>query len=174
VWCNPRRRSEARIRTLEPRERQAPDGGQYGGHQPTESRRIHRRLLLAPVFPMHRGQKDHENLKICCHLLTSEVIADARCQPLPEAGAERTLLAVGCTPWFGEPRPSLYSAARFWTPLSYIPALCPTTHSASFGIHKPPSAVAYGCTAAATARQMAACSGAEASASMARVLADVA
>jgi len=99
---------------------------------------------------------------------------NARFQPLPEAGAERTLLAVGCKPLFGEPRPSLYGAARFWTPLSYAFALCPTTHRASFGIRKPPSAVAYGRTAAATARQIAACSGADASASMARVLADVA
>jgi len=48
---------------LVPRARQAPDGGQAGGTQPTERSRINRRLFLAPACPMHRGQKNHEDLK---------------------------------------------------------------------------------------------------------------
>ena len=42
-------------RTREPRARQAPDGGQEGGRQPTESSRITRRLFLAPSLPRPRG-----------------------------------------------------------------------------------------------------------------------
>jgi hypothetical protein len=44
VWGHPRRREEACRRTREPRARQAPDGGTSGGHQPTERRRITRRI----------------------------------------------------------------------------------------------------------------------------------
>jgi len=38
--------------TLVPRARQAPDGRKEGGNQSTESRRITRRLFLAPALPM--------------------------------------------------------------------------------------------------------------------------
>jgi hypothetical protein len=41
----------------EPRVRQAPDGGQDGGSQPTDIRRITRRIFLAPPLPVHEGQK---------------------------------------------------------------------------------------------------------------------
>jgi hypothetical protein len=50
-------------RILEPRQRQEPDGGKEGGSPPTESRRLHRRIVLAPALPMHRGHKHHEDLK---------------------------------------------------------------------------------------------------------------
>ena len=43
--------------TLVPRPRQALDGAQYGGTQPTDISRINRRILLAPTLPMHRGKK---------------------------------------------------------------------------------------------------------------------
>ena len=49
--------------TLVPRWRQAPDGGKEGGTQPTESRRINRRLFLAPPLCMHKGANNTEDLK---------------------------------------------------------------------------------------------------------------
>jgi hypothetical protein len=54
---HPRRREEAGTRRRVPRQRQAPDGGPQGGMKPTESRRITRRVFLAPPFPRHRGEK---------------------------------------------------------------------------------------------------------------------
>jgi hypothetical protein len=36
-----------------------------------------------------------------CHSTAAPVAPNARRQPLLEAGAQRTLEAVGCTPWFG-------------------------------------------------------------------------
>jgi hypothetical protein len=42
---------------LVPRVRQAPDGGQSGGTQPTDSSTINRRLCLAPTLPMDIGEK---------------------------------------------------------------------------------------------------------------------
>ena len=59
-----------------PRWRQAPDGGKDGGTQPTESRRIPRRLFLAPPLFMRKGENHDEDLKkSCSRLLTLEVIA---------------------------------------------------------------------------------------------------
>jgi len=53
---------------LVPSVRQAPDGGQSGGRQPTDIRGINRRMLLAPTLPMDRistrtstGSTRHEN-----------------------------------------------------------------------------------------------------------------
>jgi hypothetical protein len=43
--------------TLVPRWRQAPDGGKYGGPQPTHISRINHRFLLAPPLLMHKGKK---------------------------------------------------------------------------------------------------------------------
>ena len=50
MWCNPRRRYE--VSTRVPRSRQAPDGHQAGGTQPTACSRINRRLFLAPALPV--------------------------------------------------------------------------------------------------------------------------
>jgi hypothetical protein len=91
VWCTPRRREEAGIRILEPRERQAPNGGQSGGMKPTDRSRITRRIVLAPAFPGHRGPKHHENLKNLLPTLDLGRHSNARFQLLPEAGAQRTL-----------------------------------------------------------------------------------
>jgi hypothetical protein len=43
--------------TLVPRMRQAPDGGQEGGTQPTDSSVINRRVLLAPALPRDTRKK---------------------------------------------------------------------------------------------------------------------
>jgi hypothetical protein len=48
---------------LVPRARQAPDGRKQGGSHPTDSRRINRRILLAPALLMPGGKNHHENLK---------------------------------------------------------------------------------------------------------------
>jgi hypothetical protein len=42
---------------LVPRMRQAPDGGQAGGSQPTESSVINRRVFLAPPLPIAKRKK---------------------------------------------------------------------------------------------------------------------
>ena len=52
----------------EPSVRQAPDGGQEGGTQPPESRRITRRFFLAPPLLMHDGQQhDADRKKVVLH-----------------------------------------------------------------------------------------------------------
>ena len=64
--------------TLAPRSRQAPDGPQEGGSQPTDISVINRRLFLAPALPMddvHREEEKEEHVKIGPQLLTSEVIS---------------------------------------------------------------------------------------------------
>ena len=43
--------------TLVPRMRQAPDGCQEGGSQPTDISRINRRVLLAPTLPRDKREK---------------------------------------------------------------------------------------------------------------------
>ena len=51
-----------------PSVRQAPDGGQEGGTQPPESRRITRRFFLAPPLLMHGGQQhDADRKKVVLH-----------------------------------------------------------------------------------------------------------
>jgi hypothetical protein len=45
--------------------------------------------------------KTYEDLKKLLPTLAIGSHSNARCQPLPEAGAQRTLEAVGCTPWLG-------------------------------------------------------------------------
>jgi hypothetical protein len=89
--------------TLVPRARQAPDGRKEGGSQPTESRRINRRLFLAPALAMdavHKMKNMQNNrqppLDIGSHI-------NAALQGRLEAGARdaRTLEAVTCTRWLG-------------------------------------------------------------------------
>jgi hypothetical protein len=53
VWCHPRRREEVNI--LVPRPRQAPDGDQSGGRQPTEISVINRRHDWRRLFQGLRG-----------------------------------------------------------------------------------------------------------------------
>src|SRR5206468_3146069 len=61
--------------TLVPRARQAPDGRQAGGSQPTESSRLTRRLFLAPALSMDAVHRLKKLQKIGRHLLTLEVIS---------------------------------------------------------------------------------------------------
>jgi len=61
--------------TLVPRMRQAPDGGQEGGSQPTESSVSNRRVFLAPALPIDKGKPGGRRKKSCSLLLTSEVIS---------------------------------------------------------------------------------------------------
>jgi hypothetical protein len=43
--------------------RQAPDGGQSGGRQPTEISVLNRRVVLAPALPMNKMHgADHEHI----------------------------------------------------------------------------------------------------------------
>jgi len=59
-----------------PRARPAPDGGTEGGSQPTASRRINRRLFLAPTLLRREGHKTTGRPKKSCSLLlTSAVIS---------------------------------------------------------------------------------------------------
>ena len=46
-----------------PRMRQAPDGGQEGGSQPTESSVLHRRVFLAPALPMDEVKQEENHVK---------------------------------------------------------------------------------------------------------------
>ena len=50
---------------LVPRVRQAPDGGQSGGSQPTDISVITRRILLAPALPMNHLAKKTAPCRIC-------------------------------------------------------------------------------------------------------------
>jgi hypothetical protein len=67
----------------------------------TDSSVINRWIFLAPPLPMHRGQKHHNDLKKLRPTLDMGSYSNAGRQLLPKAGAQRTLEAVSCTPWFG-------------------------------------------------------------------------
>ena len=84
--------------TLVPRWRQAPDGGKEGGTQPTESRRINRRLFLAPPLCMRTGEHHYADLKKLFPTLDIGSHSNATLQARLEAGAQRTLEAVACMP----------------------------------------------------------------------------
>ena len=56
--CNPRRREEARKGDSCLERGRHPTEAQEGGTQPTESRRINRRVFLAPPLLMHKGTKN--------------------------------------------------------------------------------------------------------------------
>src|SRR5215467_7156122 len=95
--------------TLAPRMRQAPDGYQEGGSQPTDISVINRRLFLAPPLPMdNRHWDEDENVKKLLPTLDLGSHINAGCQPLPIAGAteERRLFPVACTPLILSEAPS--------------------------------------------------------------------
>jgi hypothetical protein len=91
---------------LVPRVRPAPDGRKSGGHEPTDISRINRRtdwlrLFHCTTVKNYKVKKHHENLKKLGATLDTGRHINAGRQLLPEAGAQRTLEAVSCTPWFG-------------------------------------------------------------------------
>jgi hypothetical protein len=74
-----------------PRARPAPDGRPYGGNQPTDIRRINRRLILAPALPLTKGTRRKNMEKHRQATLDLGSHTNAGPEPLPEAGAERTV-----------------------------------------------------------------------------------
>ena len=98
-----------------PRMRQAPDGGQEGGSQPTDSRVIHRRVLPGSGSAARRDQGKKYAADVQQLLPTLDIGSHiiARGQPLGMAGAQRTLAAVGWTPLIMiEASPSTYPSGR--------------------------------------------------------------
>jgi hypothetical protein len=78
--------------------RQAPDGGKDGGTQPTESRVLPRRVFLAPALPRDHRKNSAANVNKLLPTLDIGSHIHARFQARREAGAQRTLYAVACTP----------------------------------------------------------------------------
>ena len=81
-----------------PRERQAPDGGQEGGTQPTASSRSNRRRVLAPTLPRPRGKKHDADVKNLLPTLDigSHINAAHQVREMAGATQERTLFPVTC------------------------------------------------------------------------------
>ena len=90
-WVSPSAAFREPTGTRVPRWRQAPDGGKEGGTQPTESRRINRRLFLAPPLCMHKGANNTEDLKKLFPTLDIGSHSNAGPEPRPEAEAKRKL-----------------------------------------------------------------------------------
>jgi transposase IS116/IS110/IS902 family protein len=90
---------------LVPRVRQVPDGYKSGGSQPTDISRINRRIDWLRLFrwitsPRGHHHEEHQ-LRIFMPALDIESHINAGRQVRPKAGAQQTLFAVACTPWFG-------------------------------------------------------------------------
>jgi hypothetical protein len=63
---------------------------------------INRRVLLAPALPIDQGEKNEADVKKLLPTLDIGSHINAAPQPLPKAGAERRLEAVGCRRLFGK------------------------------------------------------------------------
>src|SRR5262249_438368 len=85
--------------TLAPRMRQAPDGGKSGGNQPPGPPRGHPSSLRVPTLPMDTWLKEKRRQTSEKLLPTLDIGShiNAQAHLLPEAGAQRTLEAVGCS-----------------------------------------------------------------------------
>ena len=95
---------------------QAPDGGQEGGSQPTDSRVLNRRVFLAPALPIEQGKKHAADVKKLLPILDigSHINAPVQAPPTVEATYERRLIAVACMRLLGRPQSSGVWQSNQW------------------------------------------------------------